>query len=380
MPQKASLKQPKLIVTLNDKEIEHLLENLSVYKQMDVIRVTETGAWSDCSHSIDFEYYVCRLPLDNFVQLDVLKAFGFHKDGKQSLLKGMLLLRGAVDRTNTFCITSNGVMHMIFDKDTYESFGLIGKKIYCGNKSEYYHIEVNLHAVMSPKKRRYRERLQWCLQRLKNPVEVVISCDIPLEHIPFRGLENLRKLTCAPRLKSYSSLRTPLVDRWCCPWEEYMQKKTVNESTIIDKEDWSQNVECFIQWIGALITECPAILEKDHELLNEYVCPNLEEFFPHNTLLNGSDTIWTLDNVQHQQWQGMIGCHHIKTCLNSLQQEVQSGSVQWGVISLLVFEDMPLVHRQGGRIQIPSIPQAMGLMLVLLPMGKRLLFYPSILG
>jgi hypothetical protein len=52
-----------------------------------------------------------------------------------------MLLRSAVDRTNNLCVTPQGYLHLVLDKESYEQFGVVGTKL--KGKMEYFHVQVS---------------------------------------------------------------------------------------------------------------------------------------------------------------------------------------------------------------------------------------------
>ncbi|KAK4525268.1 hypothetical protein GAYE_SCF09G3176 [Galdieria yellowstonensis] len=343
--------RPKLFVDMRNHIPDDLIERLYFYKQVDVIRVAPT----DTSTNITAYFYVCQLPLESIIQLETLKAFGFPGKERKSYLKGIMLLRSAVDRTNNLCVTPQGYLHLVLDKESYEQFGVVGTKL--KGKMEYFHVQVDLHRLVSSKGS-LRSRLEWCLKKSSNPVDLAISCTIPLEQVPLQGLQSYRKISIEPTTLWMEEKRVPFIDEWLVRLSTYI---TQGEAALQElAATMPSDIEFIVQWIGALVTQCPGLMmDMQSELLCDYICPHIEEMYPLGFRTDAKD--WTVETMQHQQWQGFIGCDMIKSICESLQREVQQNIVKWAVISCQSFQDAPVVyHNKIIRAAAPAMEHSCG--------------------
>ncbi|GJQ10615.1 hypothetical protein GpartN1_g2406.t1 [Galdieria partita] len=361
--------RPKLSVCCRENIPHDLMERLFFCKQVDVVRILPSHSTFTPS-DIPVFFYVCKLPLESIIQLETLKAFGFPGKERKSHLKGILLLHSAVDRTNNMCVTPEGFLHLVLDKESYEEFGLVGSKLNLKGKFEYFHIQIDLHRVASGKQNSLRSRLEWCLKKTGCPVDLAISCTIPLEQVPLQGCQ---KLSVEPTTQFLEGKRVPLIDNWFTRWTSYIQNR---EGAM--REDIHSEMEFLVQWIGAIVAQCPALMDIESELLRDYICPHLEEMYPKECFRD--DSLWTeQENIHHQQWQGFMGCHITKAFCESVQSEVQQSVVKWAIVSCLSFEDVPIMYK-GSKIRAaaPAMEHCMGFIMIILPHGKRwLIFQPS---
>lgn len=148
---------------------------------------------------------------------------------------------------------------------------------------------------------------------------MAISCTIPLEQVPLQGLQSYRKISIEPTTLWMEEKRVPFIDEWLVRLSTYITQgeAALQESAATMPSD----IEFIVQWIGALVTQCPGLMmDMQSELLCDYICPHIEEMYPLGFRTDAKD--WTVETIQHQQWQGFIGCDMIKSICESLQREV----------------------------------------------------------
>ncbi|EME29172.1 uncharacterized protein Gasu_33740 [Galdieria sulphuraria] len=358
--------RPKVAVSCRENLPEDLIERLFFCKQLDVVRVLPTQSSTFTSTDIPVLFYVCKLPLESIIQLETLKAFGFPGKERKSSLKGIMLLHSAVDRTNNMCVTPDGFLHLVLDKESYEQFGTFVPSCLLNTDCL---LQIDLHRLATGKQNTLRSRLEWCLKKTAQPVDMAISCSIPLDQVPLQGCQ---KLSVEPTTLFLEGQRVPLIHNWFVRWSSYIQN---GQATT--EEDIHSEMEFLVQWMGAIVAQCPALMDMQSELSCDYICPHLEEMYSKEYFRD--DSLWTEENIQHQQWQGFIGCHVTKAFCESIQSEVQQNRVKWAIVSCLSFEDVPIMYK-GSKIRAasPAMEHSMGLIMVILPNGKYwLVFQPN---
>ncbi|KAK0239127.1 ribonuclease P 40kDa subunit-domain-containing protein [Armillaria nabsnona] len=212
------------------------------------------------------------------------------------LESNLTVLSTNFDDDDVWCIDPRGILTLCVAKDTYETLGLVGKKVVLGYGRKHPHEE--RHVVNIPlqanteskgnKKRRDESLKVWDERR--EPWSIVCTSKDPVK---LTRLGTVRPVKC--QKTSMNDVHVPIVDLPPRP-----------DGNQDDIDDWNESLHGLFEWVGM------AGLGAQRLHANDRVDPHVS--------LYQAPSPSNIGNITHLRWRGFLGPDFVQSIIDTIMK------------------------------------------------------------